>query len=114
MEIQSWSERRQNPRFVVAVDAYISGLNDTSSSQTVQVHDISLKGMAIHSAGLSLNIGDKISLCLSDDKRNCGMEHMITATVVNLRNNIAGLSFDSVGIYILKDLQKLLRKERTF
>lgn len=114
MGLQRESERRHNPRLVVAIEAYISCRNDMSSAQTVLVHDISLKGMAIHSAGLSLDIGDKLCLCLSDDKVNCDTEHVINATVVNLRNSIVGLSFDSVGIYVLRDLQKLLHKERSF
>lgn len=114
MGLQNRSERRQQPRFVVAIEAHLSCRNEASSAQTVLVHDISLKGMAIHANGLPLKVGDTMCLCLSGDKVNCGTEHVIEATVVNLHDNLAGLRFDSVGILVLKDLQQLLREERTF
>lgn len=114
MVSQQRIERRQHPRKVVNIEAYLSCRSEASQAKTVLVHDISLKGMAIQVNDLPLKVGDRLCLCLSGDKVNCGQEHVIETTVVNLHDSLAGLQFDSVGIHVLKDLQQLLRKERAF
>ena len=111
---QPGTERRQQPRKTVSIEIHIACHNEARPGKSVLVRDISLKGMAIEVDGLSLDVGDKLCLCLSDEKVNCGSEHVIETTVVNLHGNLAGLQFDSVGIHVLKDIQQLLHEERSF
>lgn len=113
MNPQIRTERRQYPRKIVNIKVHVSG-EDSGPNMTVSVRDISLQGMAIQTTGLSVNIGDKLRMCLSGELLDCGLEHIIETTVVNLHDGIAGLRFDSVGIYVLKDIQQLLRGERSF
>ena len=114
MFLQTETERRQHPRKVVNIEVHLSCHNDSNSDKTVLIYDISLKGMSIQTSGLSLGIGDKLCFCLSREQGSCGQEHVIETTVVNLHDNLAGLQFDSVGIHVLKDIQQLLRNERSF
>lgn len=108
------TEQRQHPRKVVNITVHLSCHNNAFTSCSASVRDLSLKGMALQVRGLALAIGDKVCICLSDANAHCGAEHLIEASVVNLRDDFAGLQFESVGIFVLKDIQQLLREERSF
>lgn len=114
MSLIAESERRQHPRRRVEIEVSLSCNEARAGSHTFAVYDISLSGMAIHSETLAPQLGDMLCLCLSEKRDQCSQDHMIEATVVRLEQGLVGIRFDSVGIHILKDIQRLLRDGRTF
>lgn len=114
MHLSADEERRQQPRRKVVVDAYLACADQPSEHHLFSIHDISLSGMAISSATTAPSLGDTLCLCLSENRENCSPDHIIKATVVHSHNGIIGIHFNSVGIHILKDIQRLLREGRRF
>jgi c-di-GMP-binding flagellar brake protein YcgR len=114
MQSIAGSERRDFPRKRVEVTVSLSCADEVATSHTFAVCDISLSGMAIHSATLMPRVGDNLCLCFSAERQRCGQDHVIEATVVRLHQEVVGLRFDSVGIHVLKDIQRLLRNGRLF
>jgi c-di-GMP-binding flagellar brake protein YcgR len=108
------SERRQHPRRRVEIDVAVAGGDKGREALTFAVHDISLSGMAIVSEAHAPEVGKRLSLCLSERREQCSPDHIIEATVVRHHQGLVGIRFDSVGIHILKDIQRLLRDERKF
>lgn len=114
MQVTAGNERREHPRKLIDIKAFISLSSASKDHYLVSVHDISLSGMAINPGPLTLHEGDKLCLCLSGGIDKCLQEHLIEATVVNLRQGLVGVRFDSVGIHILQDIHRLLRSSRNF
>lgn len=108
------SERRQQPRKIVEIDAVLSCEAEEKGRMSYAVHDMSLSGMCLLTKGDELQVGDELCLCLKSTPKSCTRDHVIEATVVHRRNGKAGIRFKSVGILILKDIHQLLRNERTF
>ena len=107
-------ERRQHPRRLVELEVSVACKTEVSASHTFVVYDISLSGMAIHSESHEPQLGDTLCLCLSTQREPCSEDHIIEATVVHKHQGLVGIRFDSVGIHVLKDIQRLLRGGRTF
>jgi hypothetical protein len=107
-------DRREYPRKLLEIEVSLSLSSGLIDRHSVAVHDISLSGMAIHPGALELHGGDKLFLCLSEKVEQCTRDHVIEATVVRLYQGLAGIRFDSVGIHVLTDIQRLLRDERIF
>jgi len=114
MQVTTGKERREHQRKLIDIKAFLSYSATNSDSLTVSIHDISLSGMAINPGPLTLKVDDKLRLCLSGTIEQCNQEHIIEATVVNLRQGLVGVRFDSVGIHILEDIHRLLRASRNF
>ncbi len=114
MALTASDERRQQARQVVEVEAFLACADDTASQHTFSIHDISLSGMAISSDTAEPDVGDTLCLCLSENTRNCSRDHIIEATVMHRNNGTLGIRFDSVGVHVLKDIQRLLREGRKF
>lgn len=107
-------ERRKHPRARVDIAVKLSCTEDRRDTHRFSVYDISLSGMAIHSETLTPKVGDRLCLCLSEMHGSCTPDHVIEATVVHSQPDHVGIRFDSVGIHILKDIQRLLRDARCF
>jgi hypothetical protein len=98
----------------VEIAVSLSCTEDSSRGHIFSVYDISLSGMAIHSDTQEPEVGDTLCLCLSERRDECSRDHVIEATVVHAHHDHVGIRFDSVGIHILKDIQRLLRDGRSF
>lgn len=107
-------DRRRHTR--KRVDIHIAVMDRARGNEvhSVAVHDISLSGMAIFSDTYMPELGDALALCLSETAESCSPDHVIEATVVRRSEGVTGICFDSVGILILKDIQRMLRDERNF
>lgn len=114
MQAGAGQERRRHPRARVEIAVSLTCKNEAAANHIFSVYDISLSGMAIHSESMSPQLGDTLCLCLSEQQQTCSRDHVIEATVVQLHEDIVGIRFDSVGIHILKDIQRLLREGRRF
>lgn len=112
MELQR--ERRRETREWVEIDVFLSCERGGEQPERYSVQDMSLNGMALKTTADELQIGEKMCLCLPGVMQPCSSDHVIEASVVHRRKGMAGIRFDSVGISILKDLQRLLHGERTF
>ena len=106
--------RRQHPRKLVEIAVSLSSADKADGGHIFSVYDISLSGMAIHSDTLQPDVGDTLCLCLSEMSDDCSRDHIIEATVIHRQHDHVGIRFNSVGIHILKDIQRLLRAGRTF
>ena len=102
-------ERRRHPRTLVEINVSLSCNGEDDDIHLFSVYDISLSGMAIYSETKSPEVGDKLCLCLSGREEACSRDHVIEATVVHCHDDHVGIRFDSVGVLILKDLQRLLQ-----
>lgn len=114
MRLMASDERRQHPRQVVELEAFLACADAREAQHTFSVHDVSLSGMAISSVSIEPEVGETLCLCLSENAENCSRDHIIEATVMHRDNGILGIRFDSVGIHILKDIHRLLREGRNF
>lgn len=112
MQTAAGRERRQQPRKLITIDVVLSCKAASTERYTVGVHDLSLTGMAIYPGDLALTTGDSLCICLSAAAAQCDMDHVIEATVVHRHAEYVGIRFDSVGIHVLKDIQRLLRHHR--
>lgn len=108
------SERRKYPRVLVEITVSLSCTSDNNDTHIFSVYDISLSGMAIYSETLMPAVGDRLCLCLSEMEGECSRDHVIEATVMHSQHDYVGIRFDSVGVLILKDIQRLLRDGRSF
>ncbi len=114
MSLTAENGRRQHPRTLVEIPVSLSFADKEDGGHIFSVYDISLSGMAIYSDTLHPEVGDTLCLCLSEMRDQCSRDHVIEATVVHRQHDHVGIRFDSVGIHILKDIQRLLRSGRTF
>jgi c-di-GMP-binding flagellar brake protein YcgR len=114
MQSRAEPEQRHHPRARVEIAVSLTCKNDEAANHTFTIRDISLSGMAIHSQTMSPQLGDTLCLCLSEHRDQCSRDHVIEATVVHLHQEYVVIRFDSVGIHILRDIQRLLRNGRVF
>ena len=114
MHLSAVEERRQQPRHRVEINAYLACVDKPSEHHIFSIHDISLSGMAISSTTAEPQVDDTLCLCLSENRDNCSPDHIIEATVMHRHGGIIGVKFNSVGVQILKDIQRLLREGRKF
>lgn len=114
MPLTAENGRRRHPRTLLEVAVSLSCADKADGDHIFSVYDISLSGMAIHSDTLEPAVGDTLCLCLSEMRDQCSRDHIIEATVIHQHHGHVGIRFDSVGIHILKDIQRLLRAGRTF
>jgi len=114
MEAIDGNERRQHRRSEVQVEVLVRCREKRTEGSKVTVHDISLSGMAFYPGTLTFNLEDKLCLCFAHQQIECSKEHVIEATVVHVNKGIVGVRFDSVGVNILKDIQRLLKDVRIF
>ena len=114
MSLTAEKGRRQHPRTLVEIAVSLSCADKADGGHIFSVYDISLSGMAIHSDTLQPAMGDTLCLCLSEMRDQCSRDHIIEATVIHRHHGHVGIRFDSVGIHILQDIQRLLRPNRTF
>lgn len=107
-------DRRQYTRKRVEVEVLISCSDNPAAGERVAVYDISLSGMAIHPGSRCLEEGRQLCLCLSRKQGECSPDHQIVGTVMHTNKGLVGIRFDSVGIQVLRDIQRLLRDGRIF
>ena len=108
------SERRKHPRVLVEITVSLTCSGDNNDTHIFSVYDISLSGMAIYSETSMPAVGERLCLCLAEMQGDCSRDHIIDATVMHSQPDYIGIRFDSVGVHILKDIQRLLRDGRSF
>ena len=114
MQVMVQQERRRLGRRALHIEVYLEAPGDGGLSHQFLIHDISLNGMALQSESIVPEVGASLTLCMAATGRGCEADHLIEARVMHVEGRRIGVQFNTVGVHVLQDIQRLFREARTF